>query len=60
MSDTKEQSIEPRDEPISQPVDTLFGEPLEAPFAEPLVGETKDVGSPTEDDSSPTVDLDEL
>jgi len=60
MSDTKKQSIEPRDEPLSEPADALFDKPLEAPLAEPLVGETKDVGSPTEDDSSPTVDLDEL
>jgi len=41
--DTKEQSIEPQDEPISQPFGTLFGE-LIAPPAEPLVGVTQDVG----------------
>ena len=49
-------TLEPSNEPLDEPV----GSPRSAPQIDIAIGETEDVGSPTEEESSPTVDLDEL
>jgi hypothetical protein len=51
-------SNESLDEPVSSPLDAKLDEPSGETEDERSV--IKDVGSPTEDERSPTVDLDEL
>lgn len=62
-NNTSERSNESLDEPLSEPVDAPLAEPLGDPRDTKLdepIGETENVGSPTQDERSPTVDLDEL
>lgn len=58
-NNTSERSSESLDEPLSEPVDAPIAEPLDTKLAQ-RIGETENVGSPTQDEHSPTVDLDEL
>ena len=57
-NNTLDQSNEPQDEPVGEPrsaqLDTAIGETKDERSP------AQDVGSPTEEESSPTVDLDEL
>ncbi len=62
-NNTSERSNESLEEPLSEPVDAPLAEPLGEPLDTKLdepIGETGNVGSPTQDEHSPTVDLDEL
>lgn len=70
-NNTSGRSSEPLNEPVGSPLDSPSGQPVDAPRGRPVgspldtfldepIGETKDVGSPTQDERSPTVDLDEL
>ena len=57
-NNTLDQSNQPQDEPVSEPQDALLN--IGISEAENANSPARDVGSPTEEDSNPTVDLDEL
>ncbi len=57
-NNTLNQSNQPQDEPVSEPQDASLN--IAISEAENANSPAQDVGSPTEEDSNPTVDLDEL
>ena len=57
-NNTLNQSHEPQDEPVTEPQDAPLN--IAISEAENANSPAQDVGSPTEEDSNPTVDLDEL